>query len=205
MPTIDNQHDKNTPAPAEALSLTFFSGDLNQDITVQGYLQRLLSDLWQKEESFNGKRPFGNSGWQWEVYGALIEAGHIPGEIDEDGCIEDVDEQAGEAFVLSLIGQIGTAALARAEEAEARVRELDGLSAAALNYRAACAPLAELFTAWQLAKYRYVNESNVVIGGTEEQLAMIQAEDVLDEQRRVAQAAREKLADAVFALAESPS
>ena len=113
-----------TPAPAEALSLTFFSGDLNQDITVQGYLQRLLSDLWQKEESFNGKRPFGNSGWQWEVYGALIEAGHIPGEIDEDGCIEDVDEQAGEAFVLSLIGQMGTAALARAKAAEAEVQRL---------------------------------------------------------------------------------
>ena len=100
--------------PTEALSLTFHSGDLNQDITVRGYLLRLLSDLWRKEESFNGKRPFGNSGWQWEVYGALIEAGYIPGELDEDGCILDVDEQAGEAFVLSLIDQMGAAAQAPA-------------------------------------------------------------------------------------------
>lgn len=98
------------PAPPEALNLSFFSDDLNQDITVRGYLLRLLSDLWRKEDDFNSKRPFGNSGWQWEVYGALIEAGYIPGELDEDGGIEDVDEQAGTAFVLSLIDQMGTAA-----------------------------------------------------------------------------------------------
>lgn len=98
-----------TSAPAEVLSLSYFSADLNQDITVQGYLLRLLSDLWRKEDEFNSKRPFGNSGWQWEVYGALIEAGHMPGELDADGCIVDFDERAGEALVLSLIGQMGTA------------------------------------------------------------------------------------------------
>lgn len=86
-----------------ALSHSFFCGDLGQEVTVRGYLLRLLSDLWRKEESFNGKRPFGNSGWQWEVYEALIEAGYIPGELDEDGGILDFDEEAASAFMHRLI------------------------------------------------------------------------------------------------------
>ena len=95
--------------PTEALSLTFHSGDLNQDITVRGYLLRLLSDLWRKEESFNGKRPFGNSGWQWEVYEALIEAGYIPGELDKDGGILDFDEEVASAFMHRLIWHLDAA------------------------------------------------------------------------------------------------
>lgn len=39
--------------------------------TIGQYLSRLLSRVWDEEEEFDGKRPFGNSGWQSEVYAAL--------------------------------------------------------------------------------------------------------------------------------------
>jgi hypothetical protein len=29
--------------------------------------------LWDEEDSFSGKRPFGNSGWKWDVYTAFLE------------------------------------------------------------------------------------------------------------------------------------
>lgn len=54
--------------------------------TVGGYLQALLSKLWQEEEGFSGKRPFGNSGWADELYRPLIAAGKVEGgKLDEDG------------------------------------------------------------------------------------------------------------------------
>lgn len=87
-----------------ALRLKFRSDDLNQEITVAGYLRRLLTDLWKKEEEFNSKRPFGNSGWTWEVYIALIEGGFIPGEEDEFGW--EFDEPAARTFVLALIDHL---------------------------------------------------------------------------------------------------
>lgn len=48
--------------------------------TVGGYLRRLLIEVWREGEGFSGKRAFGDSGWQFEVYEALAEAGVIEGE-----------------------------------------------------------------------------------------------------------------------------
>ena len=48
--------------------------------TVKEYLKALLVNLWDEEESFSGKRPFGNSGWTGELYRPLIKAGVCPGE-----------------------------------------------------------------------------------------------------------------------------
>ena len=42
--------------------------------TVRAYLKALLSALWAEEEGFSAKRPFGNSGWQHEVYSSLEAA-----------------------------------------------------------------------------------------------------------------------------------
>lgn len=41
--------------------------------TVKGYLKALLSTLWDECEGFSGKRPFGNSGWEYDLTDALIE------------------------------------------------------------------------------------------------------------------------------------
>jgi hypothetical protein len=59
-------------------------------VTVGEYLARLLSEVWREGEGFDGKRPFGNSGWEYEVYGALAKAGLIRGDFDEDGYFEDL-------------------------------------------------------------------------------------------------------------------
>jgi hypothetical protein len=42
--------------------------------TVRGYLCQLLHDLWREEESFESKRPFGNSGWQSDLIDPIMEA-----------------------------------------------------------------------------------------------------------------------------------
>ena len=70
--------------------------------TIRGYLKSLLSELWREEESFSGKRPFGNSGWQWEVYRALIDGGAVPGK-SSDGDVDFADYSTGRAMADVLI------------------------------------------------------------------------------------------------------
>lgn len=54
--------------------------------TVRGYLKALLTTLWQEEEGFSGKRPFGNSSWQYDIYLVMAKAGLIEGvTLDDDG------------------------------------------------------------------------------------------------------------------------
>ncbi len=64
--------------------------------TVGEYLGLLLSTLWLQQESFSGKRPFGNSDWTTPVYLAMGQAGLITFSLDEDGYIEnfDADEES---------------------------------------------------------------------------------------------------------------
>lgn len=42
--------------------------------TIRDYLIKLLSKVWEEDEGFDGKRPFGNSGWQYELTEALVQA-----------------------------------------------------------------------------------------------------------------------------------
>jgi hypothetical protein len=63
-----------------------FDSDAGDDRTVRQYLQALLSTLWSEEESFDSKRPFGNSGWVHDLFDALAKAGFIDlGPLDGDG------------------------------------------------------------------------------------------------------------------------
>jgi len=71
--------------------------------TVADYLRKLLAELWKDGEGFSGKRPFGNSGWEYDLYAPLIGAGLIGGKLDEDGYVEKCDTKAGEALVLAVI------------------------------------------------------------------------------------------------------
>lgn len=58
--------------------------------TIKEYLKKLLLGVWIREESFNGKRPFGNSGWKYEVYVALARAKVISADMDDDNYIQDI-------------------------------------------------------------------------------------------------------------------
>lgn len=40
--------------------------------TVKGYLKALLFTLWDEGEGFSGKRPFGNSAWEYDLTDALV-------------------------------------------------------------------------------------------------------------------------------------
>jgi hypothetical protein len=71
--------------------------------TVREYLKALLRELWREGEGFSGKRPFGNSGWECDLYEPLIQAGAIGGAFDDDGNIEHVDETAARAAIAAAI------------------------------------------------------------------------------------------------------
>jgi hypothetical protein len=78
--------------------------------TIRDYLIALLTTLWREEENFNGKRPFGNSGWQHhDVYAPMVLAGIIPGHADEDGDVDDYDDDAAKEQVIAAIEALGKA------------------------------------------------------------------------------------------------
>lgn len=97
MPDIDSRTILDTPMEPNDSGAT----------TIRGYLVALLAAVWDQSEGFSGKRPFGNSGWDWDLYGALVKAGHINGRFDEDGYIEDVDEQTGDRLIRAAIQALG--------------------------------------------------------------------------------------------------
>jgi hypothetical protein len=76
--------------------------------TIRDFLFGLLSKLWKDGEDFNGKRPFGNSSWDWDVFAALMKAGLISGTFDEDGYIDDCDEQHGDRLIKAAIAALAS-------------------------------------------------------------------------------------------------
>lgn len=87
----------------ELLDLKIESRDHGDDLTIRGYFELLLLELWKEGESFSGKRPFGNSGWEYDLYKPLIKANVIKGKLDSDGYIESVDEKKAHKKVIELI------------------------------------------------------------------------------------------------------
>lgn len=57
--------------------------------TVKGYLQALLYALWAEGEGFSGKRPFGNSGWEYDLTEPLIEKGFAENTAEANSLIFD--------------------------------------------------------------------------------------------------------------------
>lgn len=98
----DDQHVTTNPTGREVLDLALPDND-SGEATVRGYLIKLLTMVWDDGEGFNGKRPFGNSGWQGDFDKAFIEAGWVTGKLDEDGWVDDVDDQAVNALIHSAI------------------------------------------------------------------------------------------------------
>jgi len=74
--------------------------------TIKEYLIELLTTLWDKGEGFSGKRPFGNSGWEYDLYGPLVEAGAVPGTLDDEGCISEVDSDKANALIFDAIAAL---------------------------------------------------------------------------------------------------
>jgi hypothetical protein len=76
--------------------------------TVRGYLVALLAELWREGEGFSGKRPFGNSSWEYDLYAPLIKAGLVKGKLDEDGYIDEFDDtRQADALIHAAITELG--------------------------------------------------------------------------------------------------
>ena len=75
--------------------------------TVGEYLSMLLHDVWKYDEGFNGKRPFGNSGWKHEIFEALAKADEITATEDEDGFFDDYDRLHADALIYHAIELMG--------------------------------------------------------------------------------------------------
>lgn len=73
-----------------------FQSDLGE-VTFREYFHKLLQKLWVENEGFSGKRPFGDSGWSWDLFRGLVANGLVAGSFDEFG---DVDLDIVEASVL---------------------------------------------------------------------------------------------------------
>lgn len=66
------------------------------------YLIKVLETVWT-DENASGKRVFGNSFWQHEVYGALARQGLIIGSFDDEGYLESLDKPMALASVMLAI------------------------------------------------------------------------------------------------------
>lgn len=97
-----------TLTPQQILALPMGENDANA-ATIRDYLITLLTTLWDEKDGFDGKRPFGNSDWDGDLVVALIQAGAIEGELDEDGYIGSCDNNAAEELIGAAIQALGHA------------------------------------------------------------------------------------------------
>ena len=76
-------------------------------LTVRQYLRALLDKLWDEDESFDSKRPFGNSSWVYDLYDPLSRAGFISGlNLDGDYAPTSKELQLAHAYVKDLIAAV---------------------------------------------------------------------------------------------------
>jgi hypothetical protein len=80
------------------LGLKMTSNDAGAD-TIGDYLRSLLRGIWIEEEGFDGKRPFGNSGWHQEIYETLVKERFLDGDSDH---LPYDDTQAEELVLLAI-------------------------------------------------------------------------------------------------------
>lgn len=87
----------------EILNLPMGENDADAE-TIRAYLKALLVEVWSHNEGFSGKRPFGNSNWEYELYRALIEGGaSFAGAIDEYGDLEVNDSDELDSLIFDAI------------------------------------------------------------------------------------------------------
>lgn len=91
--------------PTVILNLPMQDNDASAK-TIRDYLHALLKTIWSEGECFSGKRPFGNSGWEYELYTTLVANKVVNGEIEiHDGWhdLVEVDTEAANQVIFDLI------------------------------------------------------------------------------------------------------
>lgn len=90
----------------EILELKFESTDLGKEISIKDFFKELLTTLFREGECFSGKRPFGNSGWDWDLKICLAKNGIIKGEYDSKYDDWDFDSQEAGKKIFELIKEL---------------------------------------------------------------------------------------------------
>lgn len=95
----------------EILELKFESTDLGKEISIKDFFKELLTTLFKEGECFSGKRPFGNSGWDYDLCVCLAQNGVIKGNhitiLDCTGFNGlDYDRKEAERKILELIKEL---------------------------------------------------------------------------------------------------
>ena len=93
----------------QILALEFHSNDLDKDITVKDFMKELLSTLFKEMECFSGKRPFGNSGWEYDMAICFVKNKIISGTIEDlgDGDIDiDFDSNDFDKMIQKIISDL---------------------------------------------------------------------------------------------------
>jgi hypothetical protein len=103
--------DINPETARQILDLPLPADNDADAATIRDYLIKLLSELWREEAGFNSKLPFGNSGWQYDIYVPLIRAGLIAGILDEyDDVSDDFEYRDADKVILAAIAELGRVA-----------------------------------------------------------------------------------------------
>lgn len=95
------------PSPEEILNLPLHPNYEPGLGTIRGYLAALAAAVWDENEGFSGKRPFGNSGWSTDLEAALVQAGVIDGAFNERGYLEHADVKAADRLIRSAAKAMG--------------------------------------------------------------------------------------------------
>ena len=74
--------------------------------TIREYLKALLSKLWEEGEAFSGKRPFGNSYWEYPLYTTLVKADRVEGSLDEEGYLDTCDYKSANELIFKAIEEL---------------------------------------------------------------------------------------------------
>lgn len=91
--------------PHPVLDLPMGDNDADAD-TIRDYMKALLRAVLTETESFDGKRPFGNSGWDWDMHMPLVRAGLVSGKIDSDGYLSEHDADAADELLLAAVNDL---------------------------------------------------------------------------------------------------
>lgn len=83
-----------------------FDSDAGDDLSLREWLTSLLERVWDEEEGFNGKRPWGNSGWASDPAPALIRGGFLEGVVDEDGYPEGYSDSDLDRLIKQAIARM---------------------------------------------------------------------------------------------------
>jgi hypothetical protein len=62
------------------------------DCTIGEYLSELLITLLKKGAGFSGKRPFGDSGWKFQLLKAMVKGGFVKATFDPDGYLDEIED-----------------------------------------------------------------------------------------------------------------